>query len=418
VIKRSRIQTDYRFELAANRLHREIPYGPEQEAVLDEKGFQRAAGIIRSWPGYETTPLIGLGPAAEAAGVSGVHYKDESGRFGLGSFKPLGGAYAVLRQLMAEITAAEGLERVEPDDVLQGRYSDIAAGVTVTAATDGNHGRSVAWGARLFGCRCVIFIHETVSPGRERAIAALGAEVRRTPGSYDDAVRVADETARREGWHQIPDTSDGVLTEAPRNVMQGYTLMAQEAMDQLPYAGPPTHIFVQAGVGGMAAAVAARFWQRFGPGGFKTILVEPRQAACWYHSLKAGKPVAVTEGLDSLMAGLACGEVSRLAWTILAPVTDAMITIEDAAAADCMRLMAAGRLSGKPMVAGESAVAGLAGFLAAASDDSARAALGIEPDSRVLLFGTEGASDPETYAAIVGRSAEEIERSDRSGNAG
>ncbi len=417
MIKRSRIQTDYRFELAANQLHREILYGPEQEAVLGEKGFQRAAGIIRSWPGYEPTPLIPLGSTAEAAGVSAVHYKDESGRFGLGSFKPLGGAYAVLRQLMAEITAAEGLEWVEPDDVLQGRYSDIAAGVTVTAATDGNHGRSVAWGARLFGCRCVIFIHETVSPGRERAIAALGAEVRRTPGSYDDAVRVADETARREGWHQIPDTSDGVLTEAPRNVMQGYTLMAQEAMDQLPYAGPPTHIFIQAGVGGMAAAVAARFWQRFGPGSFMTILVEPRQAACWYHSLKAGKPVAVTEGLDSLMAGLACGEVSRLAWTILAPVTDAMITVEDAAAADCMRLMAAGRLSGKPMVAGESAVAGLTGFLAAASDDSARATLGIEPDSRVLLFGTEGASDPETYAAIVGRSAEEIERSDRSGNA-
>lgn len=401
----------FSFELAANRLHREISYGSEQEAVLDEEGFLRAAGVIRSWPGYAPTPLVRLGPLAEVAGVSEVSYKDESGRFGLGSFKPLGGAYAVLRQLMAEIAAAEGLERVEPDDVLQGRYSDIAAGVTVTAATDGNHGRSVAWGAQLFGCRCVIFIHETVSPGREQAIAALGAEVRRTPGSYDDAVRVADETARREGWFQIPDTSDGILTEAPRNVMQGYTLMAQEAMDQLPYAETPTHIFVQAGVGGMAAAVAARFWQRFGPGRFRLILVEPRQAACWYHSLKAGEPVAVTEGLDSLMAGLACGEVSRLAWTILAPAADAMITVEDAAAADCMRLMAAGRLSGEPMVTGESAVAGLAGFLAAAADDSARAALGIGPDSRVLLFGTEGASDPETYEAIVGRSPGEVEKS-------
>ncbi len=401
---------DYRFELAENMLYRQLPYGPDQEAVLDEKGFQRAVKIIRSWPDYAPTPLCRLESIAEVAGVADVHYKDESGRFGLGSFKPLGGAYAVVRLLMSQITAATGQEQVDPNDVLNGRYKEIASTITVTAATDGNHGRSVAWGARLFGCRCVIFIHETVSPGREHAIAALGAEVRRTRGTYDDAVRKADETARQEGWHQIPDTSDGVVVEAPRNVMQGYTLMAQEAMDQLPYQGPPTHIFIQAGVGGMAAAVVAQFWQRFGPGRFKTVLVEPRQAACWFHSLKSGAPVVVSGDLDSLMAGLACGEVSRLAWPILAPATDMVMTVDDAAAADCMRLMAEGRYGDRPMVTGESAVAGLAGFLAVARDEAAREALAIDSNSRVLLFGTEGASDPETYMAIVGRSAEDVRK--------
>ncbi len=401
---------DYRFELAQNILHRQVPYGPDQEAILDEKGFQRAVRIIRSWPDYAPTLLRQLGSIAEVAGVADVHYKDESGRFGLGSFKPLGGAYAVVRLLMSQITAIAGQEQVDPNDVLNGRYADVASTITVTAATDGNHGRSVAWGARLFGCRCVIFIHETVSSGREQAIAALGAEVRRTPGTYDDAVRKADETARRSGWHQIPDTSDGVVVEAPRNVMQGYTLMAQEAIDQLPYQGPPTHIFIQAGVGGMAAAVVAQFWQRFGPGRFKTVLVEPRQAACWFHSLKAGEPVVVSGDLDSLMAGLACGEVSRLAWPILAPATDMVMTLDDAAAADCMRLMAEGRYGDRPMVTGESAVAGLAGFLAVAPDGAAKEALAIDSDSRVLLFGTEGASDPETYMAIVGRSVEEVRK--------
>jgi len=404
-------QGGYRFELALNPLHQSLAYGKEQQAVLNETGYREAARIISSWPGYRPTPLRSLDGMARFARVGSAHYKNESERFGLGSFKPLGGAYAVARLLMTKVGALTGHKDIDPLDILHHRYADIVSGITVTAATDGNHGRSVAWGARLFGCRCVIFINETVSPGREKAIAAFGAEVRRTPGTYDDAVRKAGETAREMGWHQIPDTSDGTVLEAPRDVMQGYTLMAQEAIDQLPYEGPPTHIFLQAGVGGMAAAVAAQFWQRFGPGRFRTVLVEPRQAACWFHSLRSGLPVTVSGDLESVMAGLACGEVSRLAWPILSVAADAMMTVGDDAAADCMRLMAEGRCGDRPMVAGESAVAGVAGFLAAASETAARVQLGIDGDSRLLLFGTEGASDPETYAAIVGRSADEVEKS-------
>ena len=135
---------DYHFELAKNRLHRHAPYGPDQEAILDEKGFQRAAKVIRSWPDYAPTTLCRLGSIAEVVGVADVHYKDESARFGLGSFKPLGGAYAVIRLLMSQITVATGQEQVDPNAVLNGRYQDIASTITVTAATDGNHGRSEA----------------------------------------------------------------------------------------------------------------------------------------------------------------------------------------------------------------------------------------------------------------------------------
>lgn len=385
------------------------PYGAAQAAVLDGAGFEAAQRVITAWPGYAPTPLMALPGVARAAGVAAVHYKDEGQRFGLGSFKPLGGAYAVARLVMDEAARRTGVAEVAVADLLAGRYRETAAAITVTAATDGNHGRSVAWGARMFGCRAVIFINEAVTAGREKAIARYGAEVRRTPGTFDDAVRVARETAEHEGWHVIADTWDGVADPgATRNVMQGYTLMAAEAMAQLPAAAPPTHLFLQAGVGGMAAATCAQFWQGFGAHRPKAVLVEPETAACWFASLRARRPVTVGGPLDSMMAGLACGEVSRLAWEILAPGADAAMTVTDEAAAECMRLLARGCDGDPPLVAGESAVAGLAGLLAAATDEAARHALGLGPESRVLLFGTEGATDPETYARIVGQPPEAV----------
>ena len=195
--------------------------------------------------------------------VASLYYKDESSRFGLGSFKPLGGAYAVASLLQKQIGERQGGRNPDISELLAGKHRHTAIDITVTAATDGNHGRSVAWGAQLFGCRCIIFIHETVTDAREHAIADYGAEVIRTAGTFDDAVRKAGETAKEQGWHVIPDTSDGTAIEAPRNVMQGYTLMAAEAIEQLPENRAPTHLFLQAGVGGMAAAACAQFWQTF-----------------------------------------------------------------------------------------------------------------------------------------------------------
>jgi diaminopropionate ammonia-lyase len=399
--------TPYVAELAVNpSACHGADYGPAQRRILNADGLKSALAIIGAWPEYRPTPLVALPGLARAANVNTLHYKNEAHRFGLKSFKPLGGAFAVARMLIRELPGLVGQADITIDELLAGRHRQAVSRFTVTAATDGNHGRSVAWGARMFGCRCVIFINEAVSEGREKAIASFGAEVRRNPGSYDDAVRKAQTIAAAEGWHVIADTSDDIAVQAPRDVTQGYAVMAAETIDQLPCGETPTHIFLQAGVGGMAAATCAQFWQEFGPKRPMTILVEPVNAACWFASLRAGHPVVIDGDLDSLMGGLACGEISRLAWEILAVGADAMMTIEDAAAADCMRLLADGPYGDPVIVAGESGVAGLAGFLAAAQDADMRQTLSLDDNSRVVVFGTEGATDPDTYAKIVGHAAE------------
>ena len=205
----------------------DAPYGARQHAVLNRAAFEQAKREIASWPGYAPTPLVGLPGLARAIGIGSLSYKDESGRFGLGSFKALGGAYAVLRQLQVR------LGDVSSAELRAGQHRARTASITVACATDGNHGRSVAWGARLFGCRCVIYIHETVSQGRADAIARYGAEVRRVPGNYDDAVRQAARDAAANGWIVVSDTSYPGYTDIPRDVMQGYTVMADEALAQM-----------------------------------------------------------------------------------------------------------------------------------------------------------------------------------------
>ena len=382
-----------------------VRWRPEQEAILSDAGLANAWAAISAWPGYAPTPLVALPGLAGALGVGAIHYKDEAHRFGLGSFKALGGAYAVARVILRR--AAEAGRPAGMDDLLAGRLADIAAGLTVCCATDGNHGRSVAWGAQRFGCHCVIFIHATVSEGRKTAIEAFDAEVRRTAGNYDDSVREADTTAAREGWVVVSDTSWPGYTDIPRDVMQGYEVMAAEAFDALP--SPPTHIFLQTGVGGMAAAVAAQAVRRWGAARPRIILADPDRSACWLDSLRAGKPVAVEGDLDTLMAGLACGEVSLLAWEILCDHCDAVMAIPDDAAVEMMRRLA--RPQGDPaLVAGESAVAGLAALALAMLDAQARAALGLDGAARVLVFGTEGDTDPVLYRDLVGADADTVRR--------
>lgn len=397
------------FRLARNPgASADAEYGERQAAVLNGTGLAKAQRCISAWPGYAPTPLIALPGLAAEIGVAQIYYKQEGDRFGLRSFKPLGGAYAVQRCLMRAVAARTGRVSVEPQEILNRDHEDIVRLITVTAATDGNHGRSVAWGAQMFGCRCVIFINEAVTQARELAIAAFGAEVRRNPGSYDDAVHTAFETARAEGWHVIPDTSDGEIVEAPRDVTQGYGVMAAEAIEQMPAREPPTHIFVQAGVGGMAAAVCAEFWQAFGSDRPMIILVEPRQAACWFASLANGRPTDIAGDTDSFMSGLACGEISRLAWQILQPGADAAMTLDDAAAAATMRLLAEGKGSDCRVVAGESGAAGLAGLITVARDEEAGRELHLNGNSRVLVIGSEGATDEGMYQRVVGKPWREV----------
>ena len=361
---------------------REAAYGPALQAILNEQGFATARAEISTWPDYAPTPLVSLPGLAAEAGLGAVWYKDEGGRFGLGSFKALGGAYAVSR-----LVGREG------------------AGITVCSATDGNHGRSVAWGARTRGCACVIYIHATVSEGRKAAIEDYGAEVRRIRGNYDDSVRVAAEDAEANGWHVVSDTSWDGYGDIPRDVMHGYGVMVAEAIEQLPAGETPSHVFVQGGVGGLGAAVLAMFWQRYGAARPCFIVAEPENAACLYESAKAGRRTVVAGDLDTVMAGLAAGEVSHLAWDILMAGCDAFMTLSDDAARRMMRRLADGGRGGdQAIVAGESAVAGLV----AAIDARESGVLGLDGDSRILVIGSEGATDPALYAEIVGRPAERV----------
>jgi diaminopropionate ammonia-lyase len=364
-------------------------------AVLPEGGYARAKAEIITWPGYAPTPLVALDAIAKAAGVARLDYKDEAARFGLASFKALGGAYAVMRVLQAELAKRDIAREASSADLIEGRYKDATAKITVCCATDGNHGRSVAWGAQRFGAACVIFVHETVSQGRRDAIAKYGAEIRVVPGNYDDAVREAQKQADTNSWFVVSDTSYPGYTEVPRDVMQGYRLMADEAADQIGEA--PTHVLIQGGVGGVAAAVSVQMRARFGAG-VKLIVAEPDKADCLLASAEAGEPVTVPGDLDTLMAGLACGEPSLLAWQELERGAFAFMSVSDESAVECMKLLAH---QTPPIVAGESAVAGLAALLLAMQEPYARGALGLGADSRVLLFGTEGATDPEVYDRLV-----------------
>lgn len=369
--------------------------------VLPDGGFRRARAEIAAWPGYAPTPLLPLPELATAARVAAIHWKDEGGRFGLGSFKALGGAYAVMKLLQAELSRRGVANSASAEELAGGQYKEATRAITVTCATDGNHGRSVAWGAERFGARCVIFVHETVSQGRRDAIAKYGAEIRVVPGTYDDAVRTAQRAAAAEAWFVVSDTSYPGYTEVPRDVMQGYRLMAEEAAESLAEAKaePPSHVFIQGGVGGVAAAVSVQMRARYGAKAPKLVVVEPEKAACLLASAEAGQPTAIEGELDTLMAGLACGEPSLLAWQELERAAFAWMAVPDASAVDCMRLLAKRH---PKVVAGESAVAGLAGLLLAARDAFGRNALGLAEDSRVLLFGTEGATDPELYARLIG----------------
>lgn len=387
---------------AANRM---TPYGARRSEILGADALALAQRELTQWQGYAVTPLHSLSALAQAMGVASVHYKDEGSRFGLGSFKALGGAYAVARLLCRELGAQLG-RTLTTQDLLTPELRALCGGITVTCATDGNHGRSVAWGAQLFDCQCVIYIHATVSEGRKEAIAQYGAQVVRTAGNYDDAVRQADLDAKQYGRFVISDTSYPGYMDVPRDVMQGYQLMVEEAAQQLPER--PTHIFVQAGVGGLAAAVCGYFWERDAGDRPIYVVVEPDKADCLTQSAKAGQLTAVTGDIDTLMAGLACGEVSHLAWEILEKGTDAFCVIPDDAAVAAMRLLAHPLGSDPVIVAGESAVAGVAAAIAASQSDAARQMLGLNADSRILFFGSEAATDPALYEQLVGESAEAV----------
>ena len=385
----------------------DAPYGSRQAEVIDRTGVDAARAEIAAWPGYRPTPLVALPGLARRLNLAAVSYKDEDKRFGLHSFKALGGAYAVLG-LLREHLAAAGQTEVTAGGLLAGRHRAAVFELTVACATDGNHGRSVAWGAQMFGCRCRIYLHSHVSETRERAIARYGAIIHRVPGNYDDSVRQCAADAGANGWFLVADTADDEDARVPAVVMRGYGVMVDEMLAQ-PGGDDATHLFVQGGVGGLAAAVCGRFWERLGARRPRCVVVEPSRADCIARSVAAGTPASVPGDLDTFMACLAAGEVSRPAWRILERGVDDVLTLPDEAAPEAMRLLAAGVDGDPPLVSGESGCAAIAGLVAAALDPELREAIGLDGSSRVIAIGSEGATDPETFERVVGRPWEEIQ---------
>jgi diaminopropionate ammonia-lyase len=351
------------------------------------------------------TPLHMLPTLAAELGVGAIHVKDEGFRLGLGSFKALGGSYAVIRLVLEEASRKLG----RPADIAELHSPEvrpIAAGMTVACATDGNHGRSVAQGAQLVGAKAAIFVHSGVSDERVAAIARCGAQMIRVKGTYDHSVAEAARVATDKGWTVVSDTSWPGYERIPGLVMQGYTAMVREALRQLPE--PPTHVFVQAGVGGIAAAVAGHLAIVLGDRRPTFVVVEPALAACLYETALAGHPVKIEHGEPTVMAMLECYEPSLIAWRVLSRVADAFMTVDEEDAVAVMNRLARPAGNDPAIVAGESGGAGLAGLIRATADPEIRMTLGLDATSRILVINTEGATDPERYAALVGLTPEAV----------
>lgn len=337
-----------------------------------------------SLPGYAPTPLHLLPALASELGLGRVYLKDESPRFGLQAFKALGAAWA--------------MHRLQQEGRLQG---------VVSAATDGNHGRAVAWAARPLGLRAVIFMTSHSSPRRVAAIRAEGAEVILVDGTYDDAVRICAERSTREGWQVVADVGyDGYL-EIPAWITEGYGTLFEEVDQELSRRAlpEPDVVIIQAGVGGIAAAVVQHYQDRASPP--RIAVVEPVDADPLLESslTPEGTPAASPGTQHSIMACLNCGEVSLTAWPVLRCGADVFFSIEDHYASEAMRRLAFPPGGDPRVVAGESGSAGAGGLMALIRDErlvEARLALGLGPDSNVLLVSTEGAVDPEAWRQIVG----------------
>ena len=348
---------------------------------------QEALALLTRCPRYSATALRSLADLAAALGVRQLWVKDEGARLGLGSFKALGGSYAVIRLFLDE--AARQLRReVKPWELSHAEVREVGRNMVFTCATDGNHGRSVAAAARLVGARAVVFVHAGVPEPRVSAIRQLGADVRVVPGSYEDAVSRLIQVASEEGWQIVSDKSWPGYEDVPRLIAQGYSVILSEieaVLDQ-----PPTHVFVQAGVGGIAATVAVYSAIAYGLQKPKIIVVEPDRAACLYFSHEAGRSVLIPHGEPTVMAMLECYEPSLVAWNVLSRLADAFMTVSETEAVE-----AASRLrqpiGGDPcMATSESAATGLAGLLVARRSAEICNALDIGAQSRVLLLNTEG----------------------------
>ena len=353
-------------------------YSFNKEEILNYitiEQIDEAYSTISKWESYEATPLLLLNKLSKELNLNQIYYKDESKRFDLKSFKALGGAYAV-------------------EKVTKGNKE-----ITVSTATAGNHGRSVAWGAKRLGLKCKIFISEFVSEARGKAMQLLGADVIRVKGNYENSLIECIKQSTENDWQIVQDVAWKDYMLVPTLTMAGYSVMMKEIVDQIKNESI-THIFLQAGVGGMAGAMVAGV-ARYLKNIPKIIVVEPDSAACVMKSIESGKIEKVQIVRESLMGGMSCGEPSLVPWKILKKSVNNCISLPDDDIGKAMKLFANASFGNDKIIAGENAAPGVISLIACCNDEKIKNSINLDSNSSVLLIGCEGDTDQEMYQKLL-----------------
>ncbi len=343
--------------------------------LLSKKGIDEAYLSISNWENYSPTPLIELNKLSKELNLNKIFYKDESKRFNLKSFKALGGAYAV-------------------EKITKGNKD-----IVVATATAGNHGRSVAWGARRLGLKCKIFISEYVSDARGQAMAELGADVIKVKGNYENSLIECIKQSTENNWQIVQDVAWKNYTIVPKYTMAGYTVMMKEIIDQIDQ-NKISHIILQAGVGGMAGAMIAGI-ARYLENVPITLIVEPDSAACVMESIKSGKIEKIDIKKESLMGGMSCGEVSLVPWEILKNSVKFCISLPDDDIAKTMKFLGNCSFSEEKIIAGENSAPGVISLITSCENDKIREKLKLNSNSNILVIGCEGDTDKEMYQKLI-----------------
>ncbi len=344
--------------------------------IVSPKILKKAYKVVSSWKGYSPTPLISLTKLNNNLNLNNIFYKDESKRFHLKSFKALGGAFAV--------------------EQIASKQKNII----ISSATAGNHGRSVAWGAQRLGLNCKIFVSEYVSNSRVKEIKKFGAEVIRVKGNYEKSLNECKNLSKKNNWIIVQDVSTQNYKLIPALTMAGYSVMIKEISKQTnQYI---THIFLQAGVGGMAAGVVAgvaKYFKRIP----KIIIVEPDRADCVLKSIKNNKMTKIKIKKESIMGGMSCNEMSLLPWLILKKTANYCISINDTKVAKMIALLADKKLSNKSIIGGECSAPGIISLICACNEPKSKKALNLNEKSNVLLIGCEGNADTKLYKKLLSK---------------
>lgn len=390
-----------------NTKSRDVNYTKEKLVGFEEKEMKEVYDFHKSLPGYKATPLVELDDLAKYYGVQKLWLKDESKRFGLNAFKVLGGSYAIGKYLSQKL--GRDMSELPFNVLISDEVKKQLGDVTFVTATDGNHGRGVAWVANKLRQKSVVYMPKGSAKMRFDAIAREGADVSITDLNYDDAVRLANKGAEEHGWIMVQDTAWDGYEEIPLWIMQGYSTIINEIVEQLEAAKEekPTHVFLQAGVGSFAGAVQGYLAHLYGDDRPITIICEPHGANCIYKSMEAndGKPHNVTGDLTTIMAGLACGEPNTISWKILRDSADFSVSCDDSIAARGMRVLSSPLGNDQRVISGESGAVGLGLFTVLSEKKEEYVelmkALKIDENSRILCISTEGDTDVEGYKNVV-----------------